>query len=383
MIRLLDKLLPRPSYTTLLPQIKPVAVTPSFVIDQSVVASRLTDLQLALSRFSFNSKIAFSFKTNYDFAASDFISKNHLLAETVSQNEYGLAKKLGFDSKNIILNGPNKGNLAAVLKTSSLIHFDNFTELTDLINQTDKTRPRATLGLRLRTSHVPSRFGFDIDNGDAQKAIDLLAKHNLSPDSIHIHLGSDIYDPSLYQLSAKSIGEFVAGNSLRLKYLDFGGGFPAHGATPIGRQAVKTPSIYSYVKAISSFYDQIDYSPTLILEPGRYLIDDAVYFVAKVINKSLDSYGQVLTLDATINMLPSLWYRPATVNAYHQNFTLNQNSKQRTTVFGSSCQEHDLLFKGLLSDCQLGDILVFYVVGAYNQSMTPEFIFKKPSTLFV
>lgn len=360
-----------------------VKETPSFVIDQSIVTNRLNDLQQALSKYSFKSKIAFSFKTNYNFASSDYLVKNHLLAETVSHHEYQLAKKLGFSSKEIILNGPNKGPLNSVLNTQSLIHLDNFSELDELIRLTSVNPPSATIGLRLRTSHVSSRFGFDVDSGDAQKAIDLLTKNHIPLDSIHVHLGSDIYDPSLYQLSAKSIGEFVAGNFLKIKYLDFGGGYPAHGATPIGRTPQKTPSILAYIKAISVFYDQIDYSPTLILEPGRYLIDDAAYFVSKVIDKSTDSFGQVLTLDATINMLPSLWYRRATINSYRSDFTPNHSSLMSTTVFGSSCQEHDMLFKGTLPPCQLGDYLVFFAVGAYNQSMGQEFIFKKPNCFFV
>jgi diaminopimelate decarboxylase len=383
MIRLLDKLLPTPNYRSLLPTITPVKATPSYVVDKTTVASRLNDLQKALALYSFKSKIAFSFKTNYDFATSDFLPKNHLLAETVSEHEYQLAKKLGFNSQKIILNGPNKGDLRSVLKTNSLIHFDNFAELDELVKLASILTPTATLGLRLRTAHVPSRFGFDIDSGDAQKAIDILEKNNLPLESIHVHLGSDLYDPSLYQLSAISLGQFVAGNFLKIKYLDFGGGYPAHGATPLGRSHQKTYPINTYIKAISKFYDQIDYSPTLILEPGRYLIDDAVYFVTKVINKSTDARGQVLTVDATINMLPSLWYRPATIETYHPDLSKNQNECLLTTAYGSSCQEHDLLFQGQLANCQVGDIIVFLAVGAYNQSMAPNFIFPAPKTILV
>lgn len=365
------------------PLVKPVTSSPSFIIDQTVVESRLSGLIKALSKFSFPSKIAYSFKTNYDFASTNFLHKNRLLAETVSQYEYQLAIKLKFSSKNIILNGPNKGDLKKILQSQSLIHLDNFTEIDELVKLTSVTPPTATIGIRLRTSHMPSRFGFDIDSGDAQKAIQILTDNHISLDSIHIHLGSDIYEPSIYQQSAKSIGEFVAGNFLKIKYLDFGGGYPAHGATPIGRKSKNTPSIYNYVKAISTFYDHINYTPTLILEPGRYLIDDAVYFVATVINKSTDSSGQVLTLDATINMLPSLWYRPATIDSYHQDFSPNNNHRSNTTVFGSSCQEHDLLFRGTLPESQVGDKLVFFAIGAYNQSMSPQFIFKKPATILV
>jgi diaminopimelate decarboxylase len=383
MKQLLEKLLRSHDHRSFLPSPVPVDHTPIFVLDQKTFVSRLTELQDALKRFSFSSKIAYSFKTNYDLPKIGLVKKYHLLAETVSTHEYTLAKKLKFTDNSIIINGPNKGNLAPLLQKNLLIHLDNFAELDELTSLASKIKISASIGLRLRTSVVKSRFGFDIDNGEAHKALDILNSLNIPLSSIHIHLGSDVFYPQLYQQSAVAIGQFLSGNFLTPSTIDFGGGFPAHGATPYGQKPQKISSIYSYVKAISYLFDQLNYSPTLVLEPGRYLIDDAITLYSKIVNISSNSDSQILTLDTTINMLPSLWYRPATISIFNSDFTIKKGSLTPTTIFGSSCQEHDLLYHGKLPICQIGDIITFQAVGAYNQSMAPDFIFPAPQTILV
>ena len=59
--------------------------------------------------------------------------------------------------------------------------------------------------------------------------------------------------------------------------------------------------------------------------------------------------------------------------------------KQTTTptiVYGASCQEIDILYQGNFPKVSPNDLIIFCCCGAYNQNMTPDFIFRKPETYF-
>lgn len=361
------------------PKTIPLKSTPYFVTDESVVSQRLSSIKESFQKHHFAFNVAFSFKTNYDFAKSDFLRRNHLFAETVSENEYRLAAKLGFKSSQIIINGPNKSNLQSILKSKSIIHLDNFSELDKLPN----TGITAKIGIRLNTNSTHSRFGFDIDNEDALKAINFLHKKNIPLNSLHIHLGSDIYDPNLYKRAAVKVVRFILANKLRPTIIDFGGGYPAHGQFPYKGKLVNTPKISEYINAFITPLKKLPHKPTIIIEPGRFLIDDATLFVAKVINKTIKNKTQIITIDATINMLPSLWYRPPTIKLFTHHLQPLKTSKIKTVIYGSSCQEHDLMYQGYNLHVNNGDLVVFYAVGAYNQSQASDFIFPKPKTFFI
>ena len=381
MRRLLGKLFSHPTPPTpVLPTIKSVVTTPSFVIDTQIVGNRLRDLRLALDQFNIKSKIAFSFKTNYDFAVSNFLHQHSLLAETVSEYEYQLAKKSGFLAKNIIINGPNKGQLSRYLPTNSIIHLDNIEEVSQV--ESSKTHP-TNIGIRVNTINSPSRFGFNLENGEAGSVIERLRHQNIRINSLHIHLGSDIYDYRLYQKAALSIAQFINQSNLKVETIDFGGGFAAHGRIPYGRRFVPTPDINQYIGAISTLFQNIDYQPQLILEPGRYLIDDATAFVTKAVSVKSKKGTQIITVDSAITMLPSLWYRPPTIDITDPFFTTKNTHHSHTIIYGSSCQEHDVLYTGSAARITVGDLIIFYHVGAYNQSMAPQFIFPIPPTQIV
>lgn len=361
------------------PKTIPSKPTPYFVTDESVVAQRLLLIKNSFQKHSFLYNVAFSFKTNYDFARSNFLHKNNIFAETVSENEYQLAIKLGFKSSRIIINGPNKANLPSVLKSKSIVHLDNFSELDKLPDMGISAR----IGIRLNTNSTRSRFGFDIDNGDALKAINFLHKKNIPLNSLHIHLGSDIYDPNLYKRAAVKVVHFILANKLRPAIIDFGGGYPAHGQFPYKGKLVNTPDISEYIDAFITPLKKLPHKPTIIVEPGRFLIDDATLFVTKVINKIIKNNTQIITIDATINMLPSLWYRPPTIKFTNHNLQPLKTPKVKTIVYGSSCQEHDLMYQGHNFHVDVGDFIIFYAVGAYNQSQSSDFIFPKPKTFFI
>jgi len=370
--------------------------TPLFIADKQIFLDRLEKLKTALSTYWGNSQVAYSFKTNYEIAKLNIFKKHKCWAEVVSGQEYSLAKKLGYKGTQIIFNGPHKkdSKLSLALKDGALVNIDNFDELERIIKIAKTKRGQWNIGIRINAK-IPyvekSRFGFSIDNDEAKSAIEKLkAARNLELTSFHSHIGSDIDNLSSYQVAAESLCNLIKNNipdyQGSIESLDFGGGFPAHGKAPFGKKKWSPQPIEKYIEVITQPLGKTftrKNKPLLILEPGRYLVDNAVVFITKVVVTKYTQETQTVTVDATATMLPLIYYRPQIVKIFNKSLEEKRANVINSIVYGASCREEDLLYKNSLPKVRVGDLIVFFVVGAYNQTMSAEFIFKKPKTIFI
>jgi diaminopimelate decarboxylase len=122
--------------------------------------------------------------------------------------------------------------------------------------------------------------------------------------------------------------------------------------------------------------------PRLILEPGRYLVADGVVFISEVVRVERDSGVQLLTCDGAVTMVPLTHYCPQVVRVFSPELEVRGGAAERTIVYGASCRENDILYRGLLPPTAPGDYLAFYAAGAYNSTLGPEFIFEAPPAVF-
>ncbi|MFA5025594.1 MAG: hypothetical protein WC503_03755 [Candidatus Shapirobacteria bacterium] len=347
---------------------------PVFITDSHIIKKRLEQIPKFI-------KVAYSFKTNYD-VAQNF---NFQMAEVVSEFELKMAIKQKYPYSSIIFNGPNKGNLHHLLSHPLTINLDNFTELKNLIEY--KKNIKADIGLRINSNFHPSRFGFNIESGDAQKAILLLQKNHIPLSGLHLHLGSDIQNPTIYQKYSIIVKNFISQNLSQntLKYIDFGGGYPSHSIIS-GTSIQAKPDIKRYIEAISKPLKQyINKDTSLIIEPGRYLVDDSTFLVSQVIDSKIISNSQSIILNTTINMLPSAWYHHLIIKTFNSHFIPKKVDTKiiNTCIYGCTCQESDILYQGKLPYLTRDDYIVFIAVGAYNLSQSSDFIFEKPKSIFI
>jgi len=353
--------------------------TPFFLIDQSIIKTRYELIKKNLTK-SWGTKniIAYSFKTNYKIGEEFKKQKIETYAEVVSKMEYQKAKTAGYPDSQIIYNGPNKENLMEVLKYPTMINLDNFTELETIIKH--KKNIKSMIGLRLNSELKASRFGFNMENGEVEMAVKKLNKAGIKISGLHIHLGF-FTPPKTYKLISKKIINFIQDNNLNLEYIDFGGGFPSHGNKPYGYKKLPYCLVNDYVlqicKPLNKFYRNKN-KPFLILEPGRFLVDDSTILASRVLDIKTGKNSQKIILDATNNMLSSVWFRPQIIKI----FGTKSRKKISTIIYGSSCQEDDILYQGKLPTIKVGDLVIFYCVGAYNQNMNGDFIFPKTGHFF-
>lgn len=362
--------------------------TPVFINDRSILINRYESLKHALSTRWHDSIIAYSFKTNYAVAKSNTFKRLGTWAEVVSAKEYEIARRLGYKGVNIIFNGPAKGDheLEAAMRLDSLIHIDNADEFTRVLRLSKKMRRHVRVGVRLSMAigTKRSRFGFSIDSGEAETVIRRIqSSETLDLVSLHMHIGTDIDTPSEYYKAActvASVGVLVK----ELQFIDMGGGFPAHGLPPYGKRLWFPQDIDVYVRAITQGLSSVSWKrkPILIVEPGRYLVDDAEVFIVRIVNIVINDGVQYITCDGTVTMLPLTYYRPQIVQRYEKSLAhVRTEELMNTCLYGASCSESDILYRGILPCGEKDDYLLFFSVGAYNQSMGSEFMLEKPQAI--
>jgi diaminopimelate decarboxylase len=368
--------------------------TPFYIVHSKEVSSRIQKLDALLASSWGSHAIAYSFKTNYALASSNILRPLNTYAEVVSGNEYHMALKYGYAGPCIIFNGPYKKDrdLYSAIINNSLINVDNMDELMRIAAIADAHKILVKIGIRLKTKILDSpesRFGFSIDTNEAHNVVSYIHTHcNLSLIGIHSHIGSDIGNSDAFEEASIHIASFIQTEKTlqkRLGYIDIGGGVNSHGSKPKSRTQYNYYPLDEYISKSTTPYLKL-YSkkrPMMIVEPGRYCIDDATQFICRVIHKKDMRFKQLLTVDATTAMIPSVHYRMPIIRVFDRTFTEKPDRKVWTKIYGASCREDDVLYRGWLPRAHKDDLLIFYAMGAYNESLSPAFIYRKPVTLFL
>lgn len=364
-----------------------IGKTPAFIVDALVVKQRFTAAKTALKKYWSKNIIAYSFKTNY--APIDSIRRLGGYAEVTSGRELKIALSHGYPGGHIVFNGPHKDESAVrtAWTKGALIQVDNVTELLSLDKLARSMRMPVRIGCRINLSGASSHFGMIPADIFHRNVLNLIKKHRyLRMEGIHFHIGTDIGNLSMFERSARVAGEIIiklAKAGIPIDYINAGGGGISHGLKPFGKRVWKPYTFAEYVDALWEGMHKGHLSADkliIYLEPGRYLIDDAVVFVSRVLRVKSEGVKQTLYIDGSTAMLPLSQYRPQIIRSYPSTAGRRKSTVTPTIVFGATCREDDILYRGWLDQVLPGDLLLFYCVGAYNQSLGSDFIFQKPET---
>jgi diaminopimelate decarboxylase len=180
-------------------------------------------------------------------------------------------------------------------------------------------------------------------------------------EGLHMHTGSDILDVEVF-INGSIILLDVAKEFKELEYIDFGSGFKV----PYQPDDIYT-NIEELGKKLTRHFKNFckDYSKdlTLIFEPGKFLVSEAGYFLAKV-NVIKQTTSTVFAgIDTGLNHL----IRPMFYDAYHHIINVsNPRGKSRIyTVVGYICETDTFGWNRKINEITEGDILAFLNAGAY------------------
>lgn len=152
--------------------------TPYFLINQCQLETNLSEFKHALQAIWPHSHIAYSVKTNSLTWVLDYLRKQGVLAEVVSDEEFALSQLSGYSENEIVFNGPIKGEPAFLkaVKNGSLVNIDSQNELDYFRRYCQEHKETIGLRINVNTTLFDSqdvgyredgfRFGFSEANGE-------------------------------------------------------------------------------------------------------------------------------------------------------------------------------------------------------------------------
>ncbi len=376
--------------------------SPLFVLSEEKLRQNVRRIKSAFDQRYNLSSHGWSYKTNYISAVCRIMEQEGSLAEVVSNFEYEKARSLGVPGDQIIFNGPNKGKaiLQRAISEGAFIQVDHMDELRMLQDIAESLSRQARIGIRLNFdtgfTEPWSRFGFNLESGQAHEAAKFISRsNNLILGGLHSHIGTFVLEPRAYAQQVKIMcnlmKELEGFANVDIQSLDIGGGFPSRNALQSiylpPEQVV--PPITAYADAIcESLLEGTRYRkevgkdlPRLIYESGRAMIDEAESLITTVVGtKRLPDGRRAAVIDAGTNLLfTSYWYNHPVKMTRE---SLGQ--EEDTVLYGPLCMNIDVVRHAVqLPPLTAGDRLVIENVGAYNNTQWLQFIEYRPNVVLV
>jgi diaminopimelate decarboxylase len=295
-----------------------------------------------------------------------------------SINEVRLALLVGFLPKNILYTSNSVGfdEISTAVELGVNVNIDSLSNLEKFGQAFGGTkaigvriRPDVMAGgnLKISTGHVKSKFGIPLTQLDALKLIQ--EKYKINIHTLHIHTGSEIKDVAVFMKSA-AVFDTLLPHFTTVNVLDFGGGFKVPYAP--GEQGTDMALLGKEVtKVIKQLSEKFGRNFTAWFEPGKYMVSEAGFFIAKV--NVLKTSGEIsfAGLNTGLNHL----IRPMFYDAYHHidNMTSPNNPLKQYAVVGNICETDTFAWDRAIPEIAEGDLLVFYNAGAYGYEMASNY----------
>jgi diaminopimelate decarboxylase len=256
----------------------------------------------------------------------------------------------------------------------SLDHIESIREVSNMVPGIQlciRINPAVKAGghEKISVGHDASKFGLPPDQ--LSEVMELQKSKAIQVVGMHIHTGSDIGDVEAIKKGAQVLIREAKAFSETIEYLDFGGGFKAPYFEDDSRTDVDAIGVW-LVNQMKSFEDYCGHSVQLVLEPGKFLVSEAGYFLAEV-SQIKTNYG---THFAHINAGFNHFIRPMYYEAVHNISVLGSNngqSQKSYEVVGYLCETDTFARGRTLPKLNEGDVLVFHNAGAYSFSMASQY----------
>lgn len=351
--------------------------TPCFIFHEEEFIKNVINFQSTLEKYFANSIIGYSFKTNSLPRLLYLARINGCFAEVVSDDEYSLARRVGFEPDRIIFNGPVKGKdlFTKAINNNSLVNIDSSREIEWLME--NKLEHATKIGIRVNfdlesklpghssTGNQGGRFGFCLENGELHNAIAKIKKcKSIKIDRLHMHISNASKSKEVYELLANVACDIIGSEELAPSYIDFGGGYFGGGDNGAAYEQY-VASIYNVLR--SRGFDKIG----VIVEPGASVVATAFQYLSRVVDVKETTYGTFVVTDGT-----RLHIDPFMIRQKYCYVCIPKRTGSciKQTICGYTCMEKDRLMQ--IADCRLetGDLITYRVVGSYSISFNSCFI---------
>jgi len=368
--------------------------SPLYIYDEATLRHMCRDFVGSFTNEYERSHIEYSSKAFANPAVSKIVEEEGLEMDVVTGGELAVAIAANFPADRLNFHGNNKGReelTEAVKYGIGRITIDSFAEIDLLDSVAQELGVKQTVMLRLSPSIDPhthlltttgildSKFGFSIETGDAEKAVEqAMAREGLNVEGLHFHLGSPIFELEPYSEAIDYVLGFAAQMrdkyGLELKRFSPGGGFA------IGYVNDQLPlEMADYAREIATSLREgcdkygLD-EPELVVEPGRAIVGRsgvAVYTVGGI--KTIPGVRTYVSVDGGMgdNIRPALYESEYAVVPVDNPLA---DRDVTVTVAGKFCESGDVLARDVdLPDPQTGDLLALPASGAYCLMMASNY----------
>ena len=365
--------------------------TPLYVYDEEHLRNRCREAVAAFGK----DRVIYATKAFLCGAMARLANEEGLLLDVATGGELFAALHAGVPGERCVLHGNNKSVeelRAAITARVQHIVVDSFDELDRIEKLHSEGLPAPRVQLRITpgvhvdthdyvaTGQDDSKFGFNLNNGDAMRAIQR-AQSSAAVElvGIHCHIGSNVLSVANFaDACAVMVNLFL---SVDLPELTLGGGLGV--AYTNGETA---PSMSEWADVLKRATSAIPVEKKVFVEPGRSIVATAgltVYEVGTV--KSIEGIRTYISVDGGMSDNP----RPMMYGSAYEAFDPARTSADRTEhvrIVGKHCESGDIVIHDALvaPNVQPGDLLVTPVTGAYGHSMASNYNkVPRPAVVFV
>ena len=360
---------------------------PTYVYDGNTIESQFERLQNAFKGVK-QLKINYAAKALTNISILKLLKNKGSGLDTVSLQEVLLGLEAGFSPDDIMFtpNGVSMEEIEDVAALGVHINIDNLS----ILEQFGTKHPTTPVCIRINphvmaggnsnisVGHIDSKFGISVHQ--IPHILRIIENTKMTVNGIHMHTGSDILDIEVFLYAAEILFE-TAKHFKNLDFIDFGSGFKV----PYKEGDLETDIEElgeKLTQTFNAFCKEYGKELTLVFEPGKFLVSQSGFFIAKVNVVKQTTSTVFAGVDTGFNHL----IRPMFYNSYHHITNIsNIDGKQRFySVVGYICETDTFASNRKIAEINEGDILCFHNAGAYCFSMASNYNSRfKPAEVLV
>ena len=371
--------------------------TPLFVYDENHIRSRCRE---AVNAFG-PDQVIYASKAFLCTAMAKLVHDEGLLLDVATGGEMYVARHAGVPGDRLVFHGNNKsldelemaltaeGGSRSGVRHVVIDSFDEIDRLAELRRRglpVPRVQIRVTPGVQahtheyIATGQDDSKFGFNLGNGDAARAVERVSETGCGElVGFHCHIGSNVFAVDSFAKAAEVMARFA--QPYDLPELTLGGGLGV--AYTLDEEA---PNIASWGNVLLDACASLGLNSKIMVEPGRSIVASAaitVYRVGTV--KDIPGIRRYVAVDGGMSDNP----RPVLYSSGYEAFRVSDVAAERpdqARLVGKHCESGDVLIfdAALPAGVKVGDLVATPVTGAYGHSMASNYNkVPRPAVVFV
>lgn len=290
--------------------------------------------------------------------------------EIGSLGELNMLEQYGVTPNRIVYSNPVK--IQNHISEAAIYGIDNYAvDCKSEIDKVSRYAPGSSVYIRLTISNEGAAWAltrkFGAKPGNVVQLFRYAVEQGLKPGGITIHVGWNnnhiaTWDKTM-QIVENVIGD-CSSNGIYLKFIDLGGGFPAHLINQYDALHKIAETIKPYLYTFRH-----KHGLRIIAEPGSFLVANTSAMIVQVFDIIERNNVKWVFINSGINQ-GFYWIQTGLEYGITMLRKSSKAKKEQFIVTGPTCDTHDIFSESieLPADIAVGDYLIVFPAGAYINS---------------